>query len=128
MTDIVHARDEHSEARAGLGAPYVYNFMPLRPDEYHGGAVPIRRLPKDYVAINKAMGYWDPDPNGSVDDGAKWWMFEDETVPYSPEDTGSKYDQPFLPGRDLYIWAAVFDHTQTRHTRHPRPVRLSVEE
>jgi hypothetical protein len=42
--------------------------------------------------------------------------------------TGSTYDQPFLPGRDLYIRVAVFDHTQTRHTRHPRPVRLSVEE
>ena len=42
--------------------------------------------------------------------------------------TGSKYDQPFLPGYDLYIWVAVFDHTQTRHTRHPRPVRLAVEE
>jgi cytochrome b561 len=154
-------------------AYYVYNFMPLRPGEYHGGAVPIRRLPKDYLAINKAMGHWDPDPNGSVDEGSKWWMFEDETVPYSPEmdtkipigtiipgvliigeytgdrndvsgsagwkdghwtliasrvlDTGSKYDQPFLPGRDLYLWVAVFDHTQTRHTRHPRPVRMTVE-
>jgi len=38
-------------------------------------------------------------------------------------DTGSKYDQPFVPGR-----VAVFDHTQTRHTRHPRPVRITVEE
>jgi cytochrome b subunit of formate dehydrogenase len=154
-------------------AYYVYNFMPLRPGEYHGGAVPIRRLPKDYVAINKAMGHWDPDPNGSVDDGSQWWMLENETVPYSPEadakipvgtiipgvliigeysgdrndvsaaahwsdghwtliasrdlDTGSKYDQPFVPGRDLYMWVAVFDHTQTRHTRHPRPVRIVTQ-
>jgi hypothetical protein len=42
--------------------------------------------------------------------------------------TGSKYDQDFIPGRILYIWVAVFDHTQTRHTRHPRPVRLVVQE
>jgi len=42
--------------------------------------------------------------------------------------TGSKYDQDFVPGRSLYIWVAVFDHTQTRHTRHPRPVRLVVQE
>ncbi len=42
--------------------------------------------------------------------------------------TGSKYDQDFVPGRPLYIWVAVFDHTQTRHTRHPRPVRLVVQE
>jgi cytochrome b subunit of formate dehydrogenase len=42
--------------------------------------------------------------------------------------TGSKYDQDFVPGRNLYMWVAVFDHTQTRHTRHPRPVRLVVQE
>jgi hypothetical protein len=42
--------------------------------------------------------------------------------------TGSQYDRPFRPGRDLYIRVAVFDHSQTRHTRHPRPVRPSVEE
>ena len=32
--------------------------------------------------------------------------------------TGSKYDQDFVPGKDLYMWVSVFDHTQTRHTRH----------
>jgi cytochrome b subunit of formate dehydrogenase len=42
--------------------------------------------------------------------------------------TGSKYDQDFNPGNILYMWVAVFDHTQTRHTRHPRPVRLVVQE
>jgi cytochrome b subunit of formate dehydrogenase len=155
-------------------APYTYNFKLYRPSEYHGGPVEILRLPKDYRAINKAMGTWNPEPGGSVDDGSKWWMFLDETVPYSKEedakipvdtiipavlitgkhegdrydvkcaahwadghwtmvasrvlDTGSKYDQPFLPGYDLYMWVAVFDHTQTRHTRHPRPARLVVEE
>ena len=41
--------------------------------------------------------------------------------------TGSKYDQDFVPGRDLYMWVAVFDHTQTPHTRHPRPVRIVTE-
>jgi cytochrome b subunit of formate dehydrogenase len=155
--------------------PYTYNFKLYRPSEYkEGDPVEILRLPKDYQALNKAMGAWNPEPGGSADDGSKWWMFLDETVPYSKEedakipvgtiipavlitgkhegdrydvkcaahwadghwtmvasrvlDTGSKYDQPFLPGRDLYIWVSVFDHTQTRHTRHPRPVRLSVEE
>jgi hypothetical protein len=43
-------------------------------------------------------------------------------------DTGSKYDPRFVSGRELYLWVAVFDHTQTRHTRHPRPVRITVEE
>ncbi len=154
--------------------PYTYNFALLKPSEHHGGPVPILRLPKDYVAVTKAMGRWSDDPDSSVDDGSKWWMFLDETVPYSPEadaaipvgtiipsvlitgkhegdrydvkgaahwadghwtlvtsrdlKTGSKYDQDFVPGRDLYMWVAVFDHTQTRHTRHPRPVRIDVRE
>ena len=30
--------------------------------------------------------------------------------------TGSKYDKDFVPGKDLYMWVAVFDHVQTRHT------------
>jgi cytochrome b subunit of formate dehydrogenase len=42
--------------------------------------------------------------------------------------TGSKYDQDFVPGKDLYMWVSVFDHTQTRHTRHPRPVKIVTQE
>ena len=39
-------------------------------------------------------------------------------------DTGSKFDIPFVVGKDLFMWVSVFDHTQTRHTRHMRPVRI----
>ncbi len=156
-------------------AYYVYNFQALRPSEYHDGQpIDIKRLPKDLAATQKAMGHWDPDPDGSVDDGSVWWMTEEDSVAYSPEadakipigtiipgvlhigeysgdradvscaahwqnghwtlvvsrnlSTGSKYDQDFNPGNILYMWVAVFDHTQTRHTRHPRPVRLVVQE
>jgi hypothetical protein len=42
--------------------------------------------------------------------------------------TGSKFDHDFVPGRDLYMWFNVFDHTQTRHSRHARPVRIVVQE
>jgi hypothetical protein len=41
--------------------------------------------------------------------------------------TGSKYDQDFIPGQDLYMWVNVFDHTQIRHTRHMRPVRIVTQ-
>jgi hypothetical protein len=124
--------------------------------------------------MNRKMGKWNPEPGGSVDIGSIWWMFPEETVPYSKEEdanipvgtiipaviitgkhegdrydvkgaahwadghwtlvtsrnlkTGSKYDQDFVPGKELYMWVAVFDHTQTRHTRHPRPVRIVTQE
>lgn len=42
--------------------------------------------------------------------------------------TGSKYDHDFVPGQNLYMWFNVFDHTQIRHTRHPRPVRIVTQE
>ena len=42
--------------------------------------------------------------------------------------TGSKFDHDFVPGNTLYMWVNVFDHTQTRHTRHQRPVRIIVQE
>ena len=62
-------------------ASYVYNFLPLRPSEYHPGSpVAIRRLPKDYQAMTTAMGHWDPNPDASVDDGSQWWILEDESV------------------------------------------------
>ena len=42
--------------------------------------------------------------------------------------TGSKFDHDFVPGRTLYMWLNVFDHTQTRHTRHQRPVRVLLQD
>ena len=42
--------------------------------------------------------------------------------------TGSKYDKDFVPGKPIYMWVAAFDHVQTRHTRHPRPVRVVTQE
>jgi hypothetical protein len=38
--------------------------------------------------------------------------------------TGNLYDIEFLPEKPLYMWVSVFDHTQTRHTRHMRPIHL----
>ena len=37
-------------------------------------------------------------------------------------DTGQNQDLAMEDG--LYMWLSVFDHNQTRHTRHSRPVRL----
>ena len=65
--------------------PYTYNFKQLKPSEYDGGPVSILQLPKEYVAINKAMGKWSDDPiSASMMDqsGGCSWM---RPVPYSRE-------------------------------------------
>lgn len=49
-----------------------------------------------------------------------WWRLEVSRK----LDTGSKYDVPIADG--TYLWVAVFDHTQTRHSRHLHPLRLEL--
>ena len=50
-----------------------------------------------------------------------WWTLEASRV----LDTGSKFDQPIADG--MYMWFGVFDHNQVRHTRHVRPLRVSLQ-
>jgi hypothetical protein len=40
-------------------------------------------------------------------------------------DTRSEYDVPIKTG--VFMRVAAFDHSQIRHTRHVRPIRLVVE-
>ncbi|MFI4997157.1 MAG: ethylbenzene dehydrogenase-related protein [Hyphomicrobiales bacterium] len=156
-------------------APYVYNYVSEPPGGYRG-TIGVKYLPKDLEATLKAMGKPVHDPNAGMDEDQRYWMYEDETVPYSKEAddkipvgtiipgvmlhgrgeyTGARgaihakakwadghwtliasrdlkasdtKDQEFAPGREIYMWVAVYDHTQTRHSRHTRPVRLVVQE
>ena len=152
-------------------ANYSDNFVV---DADAGGGVRLiapRRLPLDLAATKAAMGEIDLDPNHGESDGARWFMTEAESVPYSPEldaripagtvipgviiagefsgdradvrcaarwasghwalevarrlDTGSEYDVPIKTG--IFMRVAAFDHSQIRHTRHVRPIRLEVE-
>ncbi len=41
--------------------------------------------------------------------------------------TGSPYDMDFHKGTQIFLWVSVFDHNQTRHTRHQRPVQLDIK-
>ena len=50
-----------------------------------------------------------------------WWRLE----VVRRLDTHSKYDVPIANG--THLWVAVFDHTQTRHTRHLHPVRIHLD-
>jgi Ethylbenzene dehydrogenase/Prokaryotic cytochrome b561 len=130
-----------------------------------------RRLPRDLAKTTAAMGEIDLDPNHGESDGARWFMTETESVPYSSEqdvtvpvgtvipgviiggefsgdradircaarwasghwalevarrlDTHSQYDVPLQTG--VFMRVAAFDHSQIRHTRHVRPIRLEVE-
>ena len=40
-------------------------------------------------------------------------------------DTGSQYDVALKSG--VFMRVAAFDHSQIRHTRHTRPIRIEVE-
>jgi hypothetical protein len=153
-------------------ANYADNFV--MSDEPGGDGqrmVTPRRLPRDIAKTTAAMGDIDLDPNHGESDGARWFMTEAESIPYSPEqdarvpvgtvipgvlvagefsgdradvrcaarwasghwalevarrlDTHSQYDVPLQTG--VFMRVAAFDHSQIRHTRHVRPIRLEVE-
>jgi len=41
-------------------------------------------------------------------------------------DTGSEFDVAFQEDHAVYLWVAVFDHAQTRHSQHLHPVRVTM--
>ncbi len=145
------------------------NFETQAPGGYQG-AVHIRRLPRDWQGAMAGLGRIDEDARHSESEGARWWMTEEESIPYSPAadrlmpqgsvipgavvasvdnaalnlrgqarwsagrwsleivrrlDTGNKWDVPLKSG--ALMWVAVFDHTETRHTWHLRPLTLEVK-
>jgi hypothetical protein len=129
------------------------------------------RLPKDVAATTDALGDIDLDPTHGESDGARWFMTEKDSVPYSTDvdaripmgtvipgvilggefsgdradvrcaarwasglwalevkrrlDTTSEFDVPIKTG--VFMRVAAFDHSQIRHTRHVRPIRIEVE-
>ena len=129
------------------------------------------RLPKVVAATTDALGDIDLDPNHGESDGARWFMTEKDSVPYSTDvdariptgtvipgvivngefsgdradvrsaarwasglwalevkrrlDTTSQFDVPIKTG--VFMRVAAFDHSQIRHTRHVRPIRIEVE-
>lgn len=65
-------------------ANYADNFEPRGPGGYQRPVQP-KRLPKNWQATWSAMGRVDLNPSVGESDGARWWMTDAESVPYSPE-------------------------------------------
>jgi hypothetical protein len=152
-------------------ANYSNNFERPAEGAENDAIVRPRRLPRDLAATLSRMGQLSLDPNVGEGDGARWFMTEAETMPYSQEvdrlipigtvipgviiagefsgdradvrcaarwasghwalevarrlNTGSEFDVPIKTG--VFMRVAAFDHSQIRHTRHVRPIRLEVE-
>ena len=129
------------------------------------------RLPKVVAATTDALGDIDLDPDHGESDGARWFMTDQDSIPYSADadariptgtvipgvilggefsgdradvrsaarwasglwalevrrrlDTTSEFDVPIRSG--IFMRVAAFDHSQIRHTRHVRPIRIEVE-
>jgi hypothetical protein len=151
-------------------ANYADNFERRGPGGYERSVQP-KRLPKDWSAMWSAMGLIDLRSEVGESDGARWWMTEAESEPYSAErdslfalnavipgvviagaltgdradircaarwaagrwaleisrrlDTKSRFDVAIASG--VFMRVAAFDHSQIRHTRHIRPIRIEVE-
>jgi len=78
-------------------ANYQSNFTTFRQNNYTDGVVP-RRLPKDFRATTAALGRVDLDANHGESDQARWYMTEEESVPYSPDIDWLIPDGTVIPG------------------------------
>jgi hypothetical protein len=65
-------------------ASYSDNFTVDDPQEYRKVVRPLR-LPKDPAAMTAVLGEIDLDPNHGEGAGARWYMTEEESMPYSRE-------------------------------------------
>jgi hypothetical protein len=65
-------------------ANYTDNFEQRGPDGYRSPVRP-KRLPADWQATWSAMGRVDVNPRVGESEGARWWMTEAESLPYSQE-------------------------------------------
>jgi len=158
---------EPDPGSANYSDNFVVSFDPASGTRY----VMPRRLPKNLAATTAAMGQITLDPDVGESDGARWFMTEAESDPYTPErdrqipvgtvlpgviiageftgdradvrcaarwasghwalevarrlEVDSQYDVALRTG--VFMRVSAFDHTQIRHTRHVRPIRLEVE-
>ena len=152
-------------------ANYSDNFVLSADAVGEDRIVTPRRLPRDLAAMTAAMGQITLDPDVGESDGARWFMTDADSVPYTVDldrqipvgtilpgviiagefsgdradvrcaarwasghwalevarrlDTNSQYDVPIKSG--VFMRVAAFDHSQIRHTRRVRPIRLEVE-
>jgi hypothetical protein len=90
--------------------PYTADLDALLPEGTIIPSVVLRRPVEGDRGDVSAVGRWS--------EGT--WRLEMKRV----FDTGSPYDVAIADG--TYLWVAVFDHAQTRHSWHIRPLRLRL--
>lgn len=78
-------------------ANYQSNFTTFRQNDYAEGVLP-RRLPKDFRTTTAALGRIDLDANHGESERARWYMTEDESLPYSPDIDWLIPDGAVIPG------------------------------
>ena len=83
------------------------------------------KIPAGTVIPNVIMTGADEGTSDTIRGAAHWaagrWTLEVARRLY----TGSSYDVPIKTG--TLMWVAAFDHSESRHTRHLRPLSLEVE-
>ncbi len=78
-------------------ANYESNFGLTQAGNYAEGVVP-RRLPASLDVMKAALGRVDLDPDHGESEAARWFMTEEDSVPYSPERDRLIPDGTVMPG------------------------------
>lgn len=78
-------------------AGYQKDFTTTRPGDYADGVLP-RRLPNDFASMTAALGRVDLDPNHGESERARWYLTDDDSVPYTSERDRIIPDGAVIPG------------------------------
>ena len=94
-----------------------------------GDSIPYSQTADDAIALNTVIPgviVLKPDTDGDGPVGAARWSAGRWTLTVARKLTPAKgAGLPFTTG--IMIWVAAFDHSETRHTRHLRPITLEVQ-
>lgn len=76
---------------------YANNFGNQPPGGFRG-PVDVKRLPRNAAVIAAAISPFEPHPRVGVADGARWWMTEEESLPYREEADSAVPVGTVIPG------------------------------
>jgi thiosulfate reductase cytochrome b subunit len=117
--DVAHLQGANLDAARSDGGDWWIEFNDTRPYADGPDLLPVGTILPSVLPTGRLTG-----DRGDIQARGTWhegrWRLELSRL----LDTGSDKDVPVADG--TLLWVAVFDHSQTRHAYHLRPVRIRL--
>jgi len=119
-TQIQHLQNVALDANSSDTGQWWLRWQDTRPYSINADTLPIGTIMPSVLSLGKFSG-----DRGGIDSGAQWYDGRWTLELKRKLNTHSKFDLAIING--VYLWLAVFDHSQIRHSYHLHPLRLAIE-